>query len=84
VSTPSAATSARDVVRTVAPELIDVTGKVVDGGVRERPGLSRRDRSRITVAALLAMSPPMALSAGWPTAMTAGRSARQVLDEVKA
>ena len=55
MSTPKAATSARDVVRTVAPKLIEMTEKVVYGDVWERPGLSKRDRSLITVAALIAM-----------------------------
>lgn len=52
---PRSATSARDEVRTVAPKLIELTEKVVYGDVWERPGLSKRDRSLITVAALTAM-----------------------------
>jgi len=109
VSTPKAATSARDEVRKVAPKLIEMTEKVVYGDVWERPGLSKRDRSLITVAALIAMYRSdqltghleralangvtkeeigevithMALYAGWPCAMTAGRIARQVFDGVK-
>ena len=55
MSTPQAATSARDEVRKVAPKLIELTEKVVYGDVWERPGLSKRDRSLITVAALIAM-----------------------------
>ena len=100
-------TAARDVVRKVAPKLIEMTEKVVYGDVWERPGLSKRDRSLITVAALIAMYrgdklkghlqraldngvtkdeigeviTHMALYAGWPTAMTAGRMAQQVFDE---
>ena len=49
-------TAARDVVRKVAPKLIEMTERVVYGDVWERPGLSKRDRSLITVAALIAMS----------------------------
>ncbi|HEV8143508.1 MAG TPA: carboxymuconolactone decarboxylase family protein [Methylomirabilota bacterium] len=103
-------TSARDVVRRVAPKLIEMTEKVVYGDVWERPGLSKRDRSLITVAALIAMYrgdqlkghleralangvtrdeigeiiTHMALYAGWPTAMSAGRIAQQVFEETKA
>ena len=106
---PKSATAARDVVRTVAPKLIEMTEKVVYGDVWERPGLSKRDRSLITVAALIALYRSdqlkghleralangvtrdelgeiithMALYAGWPTAMTAGRIAAQVFEEVK-
>jgi len=57
-TTPSAtpATSAaRNEVRAVAPKLIDLSEKVLYGDVWERPGLSKRDRSLITVAALVAM-----------------------------
>ena len=106
---PRSATAARDVVRTVAPKLIEMTETVVYGDVWERPGLSKRDRSLITVAALVAMYRSdqlkghleralangvtrdeigeiithMALYAGWPTAMTAGRIAAQVFEEAK-
>jgi 4-carboxymuconolactone decarboxylase len=39
----------------VAPKLAEVTDKVLFGDIWERPGLSKRDRSLITVAALIAM-----------------------------
>ena len=55
MSTPRAATSARDEVRQVAPKLIELSEKVLYADVWERPGLSKRDRSLITVAALVAM-----------------------------
>lgn len=55
MTTPPSATSARDVVRPVAPKLIELSETVLYGDVWERPGLSKRDRSLITVAALAAM-----------------------------
>jgi 4-carboxymuconolactone decarboxylase len=39
----------------VAPKLADVTANVLFGDVWERPGLSKRDRSLITVATLVAL-----------------------------
>jgi len=48
--------SAREHVRSFAPKLIDLTEKVVYGDVWERPGLSKRDRSLITCAALVALN----------------------------
>jgi 4-carboxymuconolactone decarboxylase len=48
-------TAARDAVRGTVPQLIEYTEKVVYGDVWERPGLSKRDRSLITVAALTAL-----------------------------
>jgi len=53
-STPPSA--ARDKVRAVVPKLIDLTEKVLFGDVWERPGLSKRDRSLITCAALVALN----------------------------
>jgi 4-carboxymuconolactone decarboxylase len=39
----------------IAPALADYTDKVLFGDVWERPGLSKRDRSLITVATLVAL-----------------------------
>jgi 4-carboxymuconolactone decarboxylase len=50
------ASTARDKVRSVAPKLIELTEKVLFGDVWERPGLGKRDRSLITVAALVALN----------------------------
>ena len=101
--------SSRNEVRTVAPKLIDLSEKVLYGDVWERPGLAKRDRSLVTVAALMSMGRSdqltghleralangvtreeigerithLAFYSGWPTAMTAGRIARQVFEEKK-
>ena len=50
------ASASRDLVRATVPKLIDLTEKVVYGDVWERAELSKRDRSLITVAALVAMN----------------------------
>ncbi|MBI3455769.1 MAG: carboxymuconolactone decarboxylase family protein [Candidatus Rokubacteria bacterium] len=55
VSTPPSVSSARSEVRQVAPKLVELSETVLYGDVWERPGLSKRDRSLITVAALAAM-----------------------------
>src|SRR5579859_2318196 len=39
----------------IAPKLVELTDDVLFGDVWERPGLSKRDRSLITVAALVAL-----------------------------
>ena len=109
MSIPKTASTARSEVRQVAPRLIELTESVVYGDIWERPGLSKRDRSLITVAALVAMSrgdqltghleralangvtreeigeliTHLAFYSGWPTAMSAGRIAKQVFDEAK-
>lgn len=58
MTTPAAANVNREKVRTLAPKLIDLTEKVLFGDVWERPGLSKRDRSLITVAVLTALYRP--------------------------
>jgi len=47
--------SARDQVRNIVPGLIDLSERVLFGEVWERPGLSKRDRSLITCATLIAL-----------------------------
>jgi len=99
---------ARTAQQEVAPKMAELSANVLFGDVWERPGLSKRDRSLITVASLIALYRTdqlrghirraldngvtkeeigevithMAFYAGWPAAMTAGRIARQVFDEV--
>ena len=58
MSKPPAASSApspRDRLRAFAPKMIDLTDNVLFGDVWERPGLSKRDRSLITCATLIAL-----------------------------
>ncbi|HEY1850196.1 MAG TPA: carboxymuconolactone decarboxylase family protein [Candidatus Binataceae bacterium] len=62
-ATPPKPSSPIEKLRPIVPKLIDLTEKVVFGDVWERPGLSKRDRSLITVAALLALYRPEQLRA---------------------
>jgi 4-carboxymuconolactone decarboxylase len=45
----------RSAMRRIAPKLAEVTDGVVFGDIWERPQLSKRDRSLITVASLIAL-----------------------------
>ena len=47
---------AQHLIGDIAPKLADITDDVLFGDVWERPGLKKRDRSLITVAALMAMN----------------------------
>ena len=49
-------TTTRERIGDVAPKLVDLTEKVLFGDIWERQGLSKRDRSLITVSALVAMN----------------------------
>ena len=51
----SQSSPAREAVRDVVPGLIDLSERVLFGEVWERPGLSKRDRSLIVVATLIAL-----------------------------
>ena len=90
-----------------APKLVELTDDVLFGDVWERPELSKRDRSLITVAALMALKRPdqlrfhhgravengeekeelieaithLAFYAGWPSAMTAIMTAKEVFSK---
>ena len=54
----SPSTSPRERLRPIVPKLIELTEDVLFGDVWERPGLSKRDRSMITVATLAALYRP--------------------------
>src|SRR5437764_806520 len=57
MSKPPATTSAaREALRAFAPKLVDLTDNVLFGDVWERKGLSKRDRSLITCATLVALN----------------------------
>jgi 4-carboxymuconolactone decarboxylase len=51
-------TRAQQLMGDIAPKLADLTDDVLFGDIWERPGLSKRDRSLITVSALIAMNRP--------------------------
>ncbi len=106
-TTSPATVATRNEVRAVIPRVIELTESLVYGDIWERPGLSKRDRSLITVAALVALYRPdqlkghtaralangvtkeeigelithLAFYAGWPSAMSAAKIAKQVFEE---
>ncbi len=53
---PVASSAARDALRAFAPKFVGLTDDVLFGDVWERPGLSKRDRSLITCATLVALN----------------------------
>ncbi len=91
----------------VAPKLVELTDDILFADVWERPELSPRDRSLVTVSALVAtyrtnelpghlrraldngltgdelveVITHLAFYAGWPCAMTAMKTLKQVLAE---
>jgi 4-carboxymuconolactone decarboxylase len=52
---PDQPSPAQQLIGDFAPKLVELTDDVLFGDVWERPGLSKRDRSLITVATLVAL-----------------------------
>ena len=49
-------TRAQQLMGDIAPKLAELTDNVLFGDVWERPGLAKRDRSLVTISALIAMN----------------------------
>ena len=75
---PTAISTSRDDVRTVAPRLIELTETLVYPDIWERPGLSKRDRSLITVAALMALYRPDQLKGHTERALANGVTREEI------
>ena len=63
-----------------APKLVDITEKVLFGDVWERPELSKRDRSLITCAALVALGKTEQMSFHFPRAIENGVTQQELVE----
>ena len=64
------------------PALVEDTNNYVYGDLWERPGLSKRDRSLITVAALTAMHRPMQLKTHVGRALANGVTREEIAEVI--
>jgi 4-carboxymuconolactone decarboxylase len=71
-----------DPLRDVAPKLVELTEQVIFGDVWERPDLSKRDRSLITVAALVALNRPDQLRSHLRLAQKNGLSKEELIEAI--
>jgi 4-carboxymuconolactone decarboxylase len=71
-------TASRDRVRAIVPKLIDLSETVLYGDVWERPQLSKRDRSLITCAVLVATYRPEQLKGHLQRALFNGLSQEEL------
>ena len=62
----------RDRIKPVVPKLVEYTDDLIYGDVWERPGLSKRDRSLVTVSALIAAYRPEQLTSHIQRALANG------------
>jgi 4-carboxymuconolactone decarboxylase len=65
-----------------APKIVELTDKVLFGDIWERPGLSKRDRSLATVAALVAMNRTEQLRFHIPNAIRNGVTREEVIETI--
>jgi 4-carboxymuconolactone decarboxylase len=66
----------------IAPKLADLTDTVLFGDVWERPQLSKRDRSLVTVSALVAMSRPDQLRSHLALARKNGLTEEELVEAI--
>lgn len=71
---------AQRMIGDVAPKLAELTDDVLFGDVWERPGLSKRDRSLITVATLVALYRTNELSSHLRRALDNGVSTDELVE----
>ena len=75
-------TRAQQLMGDFAPKLAELTDNVLFGDVWERPGLSKRDRSLITVSALIALNRPDQLRSHLARARDNGVAQEEVVEVI--
>lgn len=66
----------------IAPKLVDLTEDVIFGDVWERPELSKRDRSLITCAALVATGKTEQMTFHFPRAIENGVTREELVEMI--
>ena len=79
---PAAQTRARRLMGDIAPKLAELTDGVLFGDVWERPQLSKRDRSLVTVSALIALARPDQLRSHLALARENGLSEEELVETI--
>lgn len=75
-------TAARQLLGDIAPKLAELTDDVLFGDVWERPQLSKRDRSLVTCAALVALGRTEQMSTHFPRAIRNGVTKEELLEMI--
>lgn len=73
---------AQQLMGDIAPKMAELTDNVLFGDIWERPGLAKRDRSLITVSALIAMNRPEQLRSHLALARTNGVKEEEVIEAI--
>ncbi|MFK4870477.1 carboxymuconolactone decarboxylase family protein [Novosphingobium sp. ZW T3_23] len=73
---------AQQLMGDITPKLAELTDDVLLGDVWERPGLAKRDRSLITVAALIALNRPEQLRSHMQLARRNGVTETEIVEAI--
>jgi 4-carboxymuconolactone decarboxylase len=73
---------AQQLMGDIAPKLAELTDNVLFGDVWERPGLSKRDRSLVTISALIAMNRPDQLRSHLALARQNGVTESEIVEAI--
>jgi 4-carboxymuconolactone decarboxylase len=80
--TKAGQTRAQQLMGDIAPKLAELTDNVLFGDVWERPGLAKRDRSLVTVSALIAMNRPDQLRSHLVLARQNGVTETEIIEAI--
>jgi len=72
-----------DELAAVVPGLVEITDRVLYGEVWEREGLSKRDRSLVTIAALVSMYRPEQLRAHFALGLKNGLTREEISEALE-
>jgi len=73
---------AQQLMGDIAPKLAELTDDVLFGDVWERPGLAKRDRSLVTISALIAMNRPDQLKSHLALARQNGVTETEIVEAI--
>lgn len=79
---PAPISRAQMLMGDIAPKLAQLTDDVLFGDVWERPGLARRDRSLVTVSALIALNRPEQLRSHMARARANGVTQTELIEAI--
>jgi 4-carboxymuconolactone decarboxylase len=82
MSTTKPSSAVRKALGEFAPKLVDLTDDVLFGDVWERPQLSKRDRSLITCAALIATGKTEQMDFHFPRAIENGVTRNELVETI--
>ncbi len=80
MSMPTIPTAARQAFGDIAPKLAQLSDEVLFGDLWERPQLSKRDRSLVTCAALVALGKTEQMGFHFPRAIENGVTADELVE----